>query len=115
MVELYCKNCGGTLLPISEDICRCENCGCTYTQVTAKKQQELLDGFLNKQKQDKLNSLRRHLWQEVTAKFIDSSKIISICLDIKNIYPNDFLANFYEVACGKNTVQTTDFIDKINV
>ncbi len=115
MVELYCKNCGGTLLPLGEDFCKCENCGSTYTQVTAKKQQELLNSFLDKQKQDNLNNLRRHLWQEATAKFIDSEKIVSICLNIKNIYPEDFLANFYEVVCGENAQAVIDFIDNINV
>ncbi len=115
MQELFCKNCGGTLQPISEEICKCENCGSTYAQVTAKKQQELLDSFLDKQKQEQLNSLRRHLWQEATAKFIDSEKIVSICLNIKNIYPEDFLANFYEVVCGQYEQAVIDFIDNINV
>ena len=79
MQELFCKNCGGSLQPISEDFCRCENCGSTYAQVTAKKQQELLDGFLDKQKQEQLNSLRRHLWQEVSKEYIDNSKVLPIC------------------------------------
>ncbi|MBR3864576.1 MAG: leucine-rich repeat protein [Clostridia bacterium] len=115
MTELFCKNCGGTLLPMGDDFCRCENCGSTYAQVTAKKQQELLNSFLDKQKQEQLNSLRRHLWQEATAKFIDSDKIVSICLNIKNIYPEDFLANFYEKACNKQGQEAIDFIDSINV
>ena len=115
MTELYCKNCGGSLMPLTDELCKCENCGSTYANISAKKQQELLDSFLDKQKQEQLNSLRRHLWQETTAKFIDSEKITSICLNIKNIYPEDFLANFYEVACGDYEQAVIDFIDSINV
>ena len=115
MTELYCKNCGGSLIPLADELCKCENCGSTYANISARKQQELLDSFLDKQKQEQLNSLRRHLWQETTAKFIDSEKITSICLNIKNIYPEDFLANFYEVACGDYEQALIDFIDSINV
>ena len=115
MQELFCKNCGGSLQPISEEICKCENCGSTYAQVTAKKQQELLDSFLEKQKQEQLNSLRRHLWQEVSKEYIDNSKVLPICSNIKSLYPTDFLANFYEVICGEVEQDAIDFINSINV
>ncbi|MBR3864709.1 MAG: NINE protein [Clostridia bacterium] len=114
MIEC-CETCGGELKLIEDDKYKCENCGNVYTQIFVNKQQEILEKYLDKEKHDKLNSLRRHLWQEVNRKYIDSKKVVSICLNIKNIYPEDFLANFYEVVCGDVEQETIDFINDIDV
>ena len=115
MTELFCKNCGGILNPIDDGHCKCENCGSVFAEDSAKRQKQILDSFLGLQKQEQLNSLRRHLWQEATAELINSEKILSICLSIKNIYPEDFLANFYDVVCSGNREAAIAFIDTIDV
>ncbi|MBR3863850.1 MAG: leucine-rich repeat protein [Clostridia bacterium] len=114
MTELFCKNCGGILNPIDDGHCKCENCGSVFAEDSAKRQKQILDSFLDLQKQEQLNSLRRHLWQEATAELVNSEKILAICLSIKNIYPEDFLANFYDVICSDNSEAAVAFIDSID-
>lgn len=115
MKELFCKNCGGILNILGDGHYKCANCGSLFAEQSVKRQKDLLDSFLNMQKQEQLNALRRNLWQETNAEFINSNNVLAICLSIKNIYPNDFLASFYQAVLGENLTYAVDFIDKINV
>lgn len=66
-------------------------------------------------KQELINNLRRNLYDAVNAEYISSTDVKNACTDIKKYLPDDFQANFYEVAVSNNVKRITQYIRKIDV
>ena len=73
--------------------------------------QDLLDGA----KRERIANLRRNLYEATNAKYIQNSRILNVCAEIKQYLPEDFLANFYEVATGNDVKAITAFIRDTDV
>ncbi|MBE6635935.1 MAG: hypothetical protein E7617_07055 [Ruminococcaceae bacterium] len=64
---------------------------------------------------DKYYNLRSMLWEKITASYIDSKAIVSICHEIKQIDPHDFLAEFFELANSGDEDDIAEYINDIDV
>ena len=101
----------------------CAYCGSKFAEDNAEREYDKLkgaicdslagaiDSALLSEKQNKYYNLRYMLWEKITAKYIDSHAIVTICRDIKKIEPHDFLAEFFELA---NTADADDVAAYIN-
>lgn len=55
------------------------------------------------------------LYDATTAEFISSTDVKNACVELKKYLPDDFRANFYEIAVGNNERRLTSAIRKIDV
>lgn len=58
--------------------------------------------------------LRVRMWEKITANYIDSVVLLGIAKDIRAIAPNDFLAEFIEVANSQPYAVVAEYIKKID-
>ncbi len=125
MKECGCQRCGGELLQRG-DFYVCKHCHKTFTDVTVEKTYAQLEASLRntlgetiqeeliKREAEKFRPLLGQLWEKTQAKYTDSDAIVRICQQIKNIYPENFLANFYEVANSGTVEEIADFLNGID-
>ena len=66
-------------------------------------------------KQEIVCNLRRNLFDAVNAEYISSIDVKNCCSELKKYLPDDFAANFYEVAIGNNVKRLTKHIRNIDV
>jgi len=112
--ELKCGKCGGELKQ-KGDYFECGYCHSTYASDNVQKEREMMSQLFDEQKQEQIASIRHMLWEEIHAEYIDSEKIIELCISLQKIKPDDFEARFFEVANGGNGRQLNAFLDGVNV
>ena len=115
LIQHHCKNCGGSLFPVSEGKLKCQNCGSTFDTVSAEKHTKQMKELFDDAKQETIHNLRRNLYDTTHAEFVSSTEVHNICATLKQYLPDDFQANFYDVATGSNVRQLTDVVRKIDV
>ncbi len=115
LTEHSCTRCGGALYSIGEDRWKCRYCGRIYDEESAAKNTKTMSELFDKKEQEVVNNLRRNLYDAVNAEFISNKDVKAACVELKKHLPDDFAANFYEVACSDNLRAITQKIRKINV
>ncbi len=115
LVQHHCRNCGGALLPHSEEKLKCQNCGTLYDVQSAEKHTRQMRELFDEAKQELINNLRRNLYNAVNAEYISSTEVQGICTSLKQYLPDDFQANFYEIATGTNVRRISQAIRAIDV
>ena len=114
LIELKCKKCGGELVENSGKY-ECTYCHSVFYEDNLKRELEVLNSLLDKDKQEKVANLRQLLWKELQEKYTNSREIVRLCKEIKSYLPDDFYANFYEVANSGNAEKVNSFLDNIDV
>ncbi len=115
LTEHRCQRCGAELEKVSESSWKCKYCGCTYDDTTAQKNAKQMQELFDEAKRETINNLRRNLYDATTAEFISSNDVKNACVELKKYLPDDFRANFYEIAVSHNEKKLTQAIRKINV
>ena len=112
-------------------ICKC--CDTTFTERLAKKEYEKLQSTIEDgiqslgavlddailrakmaEKTEKIYNLRTSLVKKVKANHIDSKAIVRICREILGVVPEDFMAEFFEVANSATEEEVAQYIDGID-
>lgn len=121
-----CEKCGGNL-KLNNGLYFCPYCGSQFADALIEKAYKKLEFSLRerfgdlvreelvKREQERFLPLLRQLWDKSQEKYTDSKAIISICRKIKDIYPDNFIANFYEVANSGTVSQINGFLNGIDV
>ena len=115
LTEHSCNRCGGTLASIGENRWKCPYCGRVYDEEAAVKNTKTMREMFDDVKMETVKNLRRNLYDAVNAEYISSTDVKGACVALKKYLPDDFAANFYEIACGNNLRALTQHIRKINV
>ena len=110
-----CENCGGDLYQLPSGQWKCQYCSTLYDDKNAQAQVDSLRQLLDEAKMETISNLRRNLYDAVNATYISSEKIITICTEIKKYLPDDFHANFYEMAVAASDAELADYILNINI
>ena len=118
--QYHCKNCGGAnSVKVDGDSFKCNYCG---SVVQLERAQEYMDEVrkvlgdaLAEQKQEQINNCRRNLWQAAHAEFVSSSEVLSYAQELKKLLPDDFQANFYEVATKDAPQSINEFLRSVDV
>jgi hypothetical protein len=98
-------------LDIGNGKIRCKACGTVY--IKEQESNRLTDEVrrLNDEvKKEHVSNARKNLYQELSAKYINSKRVISACDKIKEYLPDDFVANFYLAANSENL---DDFVNAL--
>lgn len=119
LVKLNCKVCGESNLKIDGDSCSCNCCGASYLAERAEKYadevRKIFGEALAEQKEEQIANCRRNLWKTARAEHVSSTEVLNYARELKKLLPDDFQANFYEVANSGTPRQINSFINKINV
>ena len=110
-----CKTCGGNLVSIPGNQWKCVYCGSVYSEESAEKQEHELKALMDSYKMERVANLRQNLFNAVNAQYISSTDIRALCRSIKEYFPDDFQACFYDVACGSNSRALAQYIRNIDV
>ncbi len=113
--EHSCKRCGGSLALVGENRWKCPYCGRIYDEEAAVKNTKTMRELFDETKMEIVKNLRRNLYDAVNAEYISSNDVKGACIALKKYLPDDFAANFYEVAVGNNVRALTQHIRKIDV
>lgn len=113
--EFTCKKCGCGLEANGDGFYKCPACATEYMREDVEKYKKELQDMFGQEKAERLANLRQMLWAATHEEYISSEQILSVCKDIKKIVPDDFSANFYEVANGGNSKDVTAFLKRIDV
>ena len=103
------------MFPFSDDKLKCQNCGTLYDVQSAEKHTKQMRELFDEAKQELINNLRRNLYNAVNAEYISSTEVQGICTSLKQYLPDDFQANFYEIATGTNVRRIAQAIREIDV
>ena len=115
LTDNRCQRCGGALDKVSESSWKCKYCGSAYDDTTAKENAKQMQELFDDAKRETINNLRRNLYDATVAEFISSTDVKNACVELKKYLPDDFRANFYEIAVGNNEKRLTSAIRKIDV
>ena len=100
---LYCTHCGSKEgLKKEGELYVCSACGAKYEARRAEEAAEVLAKLLDGQKQEAVANLRQQLWREFNEEYIDGEEISRLAKEIKKYLPDDYFANFCELACGRD-------------
>ncbi len=110
LTELTCRRCGGSLQP-NGNYYKCDCCGKFFEKEQTVNVANELRKVLNEQKQEMVANLRRQLWAEMHAQYIHSAKIVELAREIKKYLPEDYFANFCEIANSGNVKQVNYFLN----
>jgi uncharacterized Zn finger protein (UPF0148 family) len=112
--KYWCRHCGapGTnLLDIGNGKIRCKACGTVYIkEQESKRLTDEVRRLNDEVKKEHVSNARKNLYQELSAKYINSKRVISACDKIKEYLPDDFVANFYLAANSENL---DDFVNAL--
>ena len=114
MREIRCEKCGCALERAGEEYV-CYGCGARFEEENVKKAAEALAAVLDEQKQEAVANLRQLLWKELHEEYIDADAVARLAREIKKYLPEDYLANFCEVACGAGGKKLNKFLRKTDV
>lgn len=115
LTDNRCQRCGGSLDKTGDTSWKCKYCGSTYDDTTARENARKMRELFDEAKRERINNLRRMLYDATTAEFISSTDVKNACVELKKYLPDDFRANFYEIAVGNNERRLTSAIRKIDV
>ena len=110
---LRCSRCGGELVKI-DDLFKCNFCHATFKDEYANQDKILMDTF-DQVKQERIAALRSLQWKAVNATYLSNNDIVDASKKILEFLPDDFISQFYIVACGNNLVKINHFLDNIDV
>ena len=114
MIEIRCTKCGAVLEKSGERYV-CPACGAQYEERRAEDGAAALAKLLDVQKQEAVANLRQQLWKAVHEEYIDGEEISRLAKGIKKYLPEDYFANFCEVACSGNGKRLNKFLNKTDV
>ena len=117
-MELYerlCKNCGGDLHETDDGRFKCAFCGSIFEGETVKDYADEMRKLFDEIKLEAISNARRNLYEAVNAEYVSSTHIHECCLILKQLLPDDFQANFYDIAVGNNLRAVTKAIRKIKI
>ena len=66
-MEFYrqaCKNCGGDLHPLNENVYQCRYCGCTYDRDAVEKHVEAIKKLFDDIKIEAVSNARKNLYNK---------------------------------------------------
>ena len=115
LVDYRCTRCGGELSKGTEAEWKCDYCGMTYYYESARQNTEKLKELLSEEKREMIFKIRRNLYDSVTAEYISSEQVIHWCRELKKLLPDDFMAEFYEIAASDNAKKINAYIREIDV
>lgn len=113
--EHRCRNCGGQLAQQEDKRWRCPYCASVFEDASTEKHTEDMGKLFDQAKQETISNLRRNLYDATHAEYISSADVHAACAAIKQYLPDDFQANFYEIAVGNNVKQLARAIRRIDV
>ena len=114
-MNYHCENCGSRKMEEEGDRLVCAYCGTRWEKHTADEVMEKLVGILDEAKQEALANARHALYEAVHETYLDTYKILSCAQKVRALYPDDFLAKFYEVASGNDPKAVGAYLDSLDV
>lgn len=117
-MEFYkqaCRNCGGDLYQIDEEHYKCKYCGSVYGKEMVEQKLLTVQKIFDDLKLEAIANARKNLYNAVNAEYISNQNVHECCVILKQFLPDDFLANFYELAIGNNGRKIAKQIRQINV
>ncbi|MBE6584880.1 MAG: hypothetical protein E7649_07930, partial [Ruminococcaceae bacterium] len=115
VLQHRCQECGGELHITESNLWVCNYCGNVYEEHVAEQNTKNMRAMFDEAKQEIVCNLRRNLYDAVNAEYISTIDVKSCCLEIKKYLPDDFAANFYEIAVSNNVKRLTKYIRHIDV
>ena len=113
-----CVKCGEDLKQKGNRF-ECDFCGSIYRDETAKEYAEqvrsIFGDALAEQKEEAIANCRKNLWRAVHAEHVSSADVLNCVRELKKLLPDDFQANFYEVATQGTARQINSFLNGIDV
>jgi len=95
----FCKTCGAPLEQIDAYTWRCGYCHNEYSDKAVQEESErLLNALMSQKKLEEVANLRKNLYDAINARYTDSDEICRICMNIRALIPDDFMACFYYTA-----------------
>ena len=98
LYERSCHNCGGNLAQTDDGQFKCQYCGSIFSCESVEKHLEELHRLFDESKREAISNARKNLYDAVSAKYISSALVHQCAMALKQLIPDDFQANFYEVA-----------------
>ena len=118
LVQMSCRRCGADRLKIDGDLCTCSYCKASYRMEKANEYMEEIKSIFGEalvtQKEEQIANLRRNLWEAVYADNVSSYVVSSCAQKLKDILPEDFQANFCEIAVSGTQKQINAFLNKMS-
>ena len=114
MQELRCKKCG-LALGQRGDKYVCPGCGAEYQAEDARRVADEMARLLDEQKQERVANLRQQLWVEFNKEHYNRVEISRLAKAIKAYLPDDFFANFCDLATGEDARRLNEFLYAVNV
>ena len=115
LYERSCQNCGGNLAELSDGKFKCEYCGSIFTSESVEKHMEELHRLFDETKREAISNARKNLYDAVSAEYISSTLVHECAMALKQHLPDDFQANFYELAIGNNPRKLAKAIRRLDV
>ncbi len=115
LITHCCQACGGNLNPLDQKWWKCESCGKRYEDASVEEATRTLQSLFDEERISTINNLRKNLWKAINAEYISSTDVKYACTELKKYLPDDFRANFFEIAAGTNVKQITQAIREIDV
>lgn len=121
--RFHCPNCGsGEFKKTADGGYRCAYCGGRFSDIAVQRSVDdirtacgdTLNAILLAKREEEIAAVRSNLYGAVHAEFLDTEKIVGLCRELKRLKPNDFQAEFYEVASGNNISAINEFVSEMN-
>ncbi len=128
---IKCPSCGARLIQLDNLEYKCPSCKNQYSKEEAegslaanyeKKLREailttkgeisaMVDDALKEANDEKAAHCRQMLWNSMNDEFINSAKVVSCARALKEYLPDDYFANFCEVANSGNDKEVNAFLN----
>ncbi len=112
--NMKCSVCGGVLKEKS-GMYVCEYCDSTFRVQTSESEYDRILGYLELSKQEALSSARYNLYDSTHREYLSKEKIRSCVSDVKRLYPEDFMASFYECLMDDDKNVLNEFLNSIDI
>ena len=118
--SIHCPVCGSNNIRKQQDgTYKCDNCDALFYEENLRAGELALKtavgDVLYEKEQERISAIRQNLWKLVHAEFIDGVKITRLCRELQTVLPNDFLAQYYELACSGGYKPLVDFLNGLDV
>lgn len=118
--DFHCLHCGAPLDEMRQDgTYHCTYCDRVFKDESLQKEIQtmefMFEGVLLEQKEEQVANIRRNLYNATHEEYISSQQIITYCREMKKLLPDDFQANFYEVANNGTPVEINRFLDNTDI
>ncbi len=117
-MELYqnlCKNCGGDLHANADGRYKCAFCGSFFEEKAVIDYAYEMRQLFDEMKLEAISNARRNLYEAVSAEYISNTLVHECAMTLKQLIPDDFQANFYEIAIGNNPRRIAKSIRRLDV